>query len=64
MLGVSKKILKKYGAVSRRSSTCNGSSAATKANADIGIGITGIAGPGGATKNKKVGDVYVAISAF
>ena len=32
-----------------------------KANANIGIGITGIAGPGGATKSKKVGEVYVAL---
>ena len=36
-------------------------SAAIKANANIGIGITGIAGPGGATKNKKVGEVYVSL---
>ena len=62
MLGVSKKTLKKYGAVSWQVAREMASSAAIKANADIGIGITGIAGPGGATKNKKVGDVYIAIS--
>ncbi len=64
MLGVSKKTLKKYGAVSRQVAREMASSAAIKANADIGIGITGIAGPGGATKNKKVGDVYVALVHF
>ena len=53
MLGVSKKTLKKYGAVSWQVAREMASSAAIKANADIGIGITGIAGPGGATKNKK-----------
>ena len=64
MLGVSKKTLKKYGAVSWQVAREMASSAAIKANADIGIGITGIAGPGGATKNKKVGDVYVTLYRF
>ena len=64
MLGVSKKTLKKYGELSRQVAREMASSAAIKANADIGIGITGIAGPGGATKNKKVGDVYVALVHF
>ena len=64
MLGVSKKILKKYGAVSVDVALAMASSAATKANADIGIGITGIAGPRGATKNKKVGDVFVGLVHF
>ena len=62
MLGISKKKLKKYGAVSEEIASIMANSAAIKANANIGIGITGIAGPGGATKNKKVGDVYIAIS--
>ena len=61
MLGVSKKTLKKYGAVSWQVAREMASSAAIKANADIGIGITGIAGPRGATKNKKVGDVFVGL---
>jgi PncC family amidohydrolase len=29
---------------------------------DIGISITGIAGPGGATENKKAGLVYMALA--
>ena len=64
MLGVSKKTLKKYGAVSWQVAREMASSAAIKANADIGIGITGIAGPRGATKNKKVGDVFVGLVHF
>ena len=62
MLGVSKKSLKKFGAVSAEIAISMAEIAASKGKADIGIGITGIAGPGGATKNKKVGDVYIAIS--
>ena len=64
MLGISKKKLKKYGAVSEEIASIMANSAAIKANANIGIGITGIAGPGGATKNKKVGDVYVTLYRF
>ena len=62
MLGVSKKTLKKYGAVSLEVACEMADCAAFKANTNIGIGITGIAGPGGSTKKKKVGDVYIAIS--
>ena len=64
MLGISKKKIKKYGAVSKSIAGSMAESAAVKANADIGIGITGIAGPGGATKNKKVGDVYITLYRF
>ena len=61
MLGISKKKLKKYGAVSEEIASIMANSAAIKANANIGIGITGIAGPGGATRKKKVGEVYVSL---
>ena len=60
MLGISKKKLKKYGAVSMEIAGSMAESALLKANANIGIGITGIAGPGGGTKKKKVGDVYIS----
>ena len=64
MLGIKKKELKKYGAVSIEIARSMAESAVVKANAEIGIGITGIAGPGGATKKKKVGDVYIASCRF
>ena len=64
MLAISKKKLKKYGAVSEEIAKLMAYSAAIKGNANIGVGITGIAGPGGATKTKKVGEVYIALSVF
>ena len=33
-----------------------------KAGADLGLGITGLAGPGGGTPEKPVGLVYMALS--
>jgi len=61
MLGIPKKKLKKYGAVSMEIAGSMAESVLLKANANIGIGITGIAGPGGATRKKKVGEVYVSL---
>lgn len=61
MLGVSETTLKKFGAVSEETALemCRGIKKA--ANADFGIGITGIAGPGGGTADKPVGLVYIGI---
>ena len=56
--------IKKFGAVSHEVAIEMAETVAFNAKADIGIGITGIAGPGGATKNKKVGDVYVTLYRF
>lgn len=60
-LGVSADTLEKYGAVSPQTAyeMCRG--AKENGGADIGIGITGIAGPGGGTPEKPVGLVYIGI---
>ena len=60
--GVSGKTLAHYGAVSVQTAREMASSIRDKMNSDIGIGITGIAGPGGSTKKKPVGLVYIALS--
>ena len=52
LLGVSHGPLVRYGAVSRQT-------AAKAAKAEIGLSTTGIAGPGGGTKEKPVGLIYV-----
>lgn len=61
LLGVRKKTLKRYGAVSVQTAfeMCKG--VRNRANADFGIGITGIAGPTGGTDEKPVGLVYIGI---
>ena len=64
ILGISEETIKKFGAVSHEVAIEMAETVAFNAKADIGIGITGIAGPGGATKNKKVGDVYIALYHF
>ncbi len=61
-LGIHKKLIDRYGAVSGQVAGEMARSVAVAGNADIGVGITGIAGPGGGTPEKPVGLVYVAVS--
>jgi nicotinamide-nucleotide amidase len=62
ILGVKKETLKKYGAVSAQAAKEMAQGIREMTKADIGISITGIAGPGGATKGKPVGLVFMHIS--
>tara|TARA_B100000029_G_scaffold487247_2_gene542598 strand:- start:3255 stop:3728 length:474 start_codon:yes stop_codon:yes gene_type:complete len=61
LLNVSKKLIKKHGAVSIQCcfSMVNNVSKISKSN--IAVSITGIAGPSGGTKKKPVGLVYIGI---
>ena len=61
LLKVPKKIINKHGAVSIQCcfTMVNNLSKISKTN--IAVSITGIAGPGGGTKNKPVGLVYLGI---
>jgi nicotinamide-nucleotide amidase len=61
-LGISPKLLKRYGAVSKATAQAMARGIKNTANADIGIGVTGITGPTGATKNKPVGLVHIALA--
>ena len=60
-LGVSEETIKKFGAVSKETAKEMAEGIAKVANTDIGIATTGLAGPGGATKDKPVGLVYIGL---
>lgn len=59
ILKVKKKTLKKHGAVSRQTAKQMAEGAVAAAGANVAISVTGIAGPGGGTKEKPVGLVYI-----
>ena len=60
-LKVSKATLKKFGAVSQPVALSMAGEVRKVLNTDFGIGITGIAGPGGGTKTKSIGLTYIAV---
>ncbi len=62
IVGVKNKTLKKFGAVSEQTAKEMALGVKKITNSDIGISITGIAGPGGGTKTKPVGLVYIGIA--
>ena len=58
--GVKLETLAAYGAVSEQTAAEMAGGLREKSGADIAVATTGIAGPGGGTKEKPVGLVYVA----
>ena len=62
VVNVSEELLNRYGAVSPECAEAMAHGVRQLSGADIGIGITGIAGPGGGTEDKPVGLVYVGLS--
>jgi PncC family amidohydrolase len=62
VLGVRKKTLGKYGAVSSQTAKEMAEGVRKLINADIGLSDTGIAGPTGATPEKPVGLFYIGLS--
>ena len=61
-LGVPPRLLAQYGAVSAECAAALARGARRELGADLGVSITGVAGPGGGTKTKPVGLVFVAVS--
>ena len=61
ILKVNKNIIKKYGAVSKVCCKAMVQNLSKISNSKINVSITGIAGPGGGTKEKPVGLVFIGI---
>jgi len=60
MLGVPEATLKSFGAVSAETAWAMAAGALARSHADLAVAITGIAGPGGGSKQKPVGLVHFA----
>jgi nicotinamide-nucleotide amidase len=61
-VGVAAELIERHGAVSREVAEALALGARAKLAADIGIGVTGIAGPGGAGPEKPIGLVWLSIA--
>lgn len=61
LLGVDGALIERFGAVSVEVSDAMAAGACEKFGAEIGVGITGIAGPGGATESKPAGHVCISL---
>ncbi len=62
LIGVKGETLEKYGAVSEETAKEMAEGARRVSGSDIAVSVTGIAGPGGGTKEKPVGLVYIGVS--
>lgn len=62
-LGIPAELIAEHGAVSEPVARAMAETVRDKAGASVGIGVTGIAGPGGGTVEKPVGTVAVAVAA-
>jgi PncC family amidohydrolase len=62
VLGVPAEILEREGAVSEATALAMAEGARRLLGADVGVAVTGIAGPAGGTEDKPVGLTYVALA--
>jgi nicotinamide-nucleotide amidase len=62
LVGVPRALLVAHGAVSAEVARALADGARGRLGAEVGIGVTGIAGPGGGSEEKPVGLVWLAVS--
>jgi len=60
--GVSPSLIERHGAVSREVAASLAEGIRERCDTTFGLGVTGIAGPGGGTEEKPVGLVYIGVS--
>jgi PncC family amidohydrolase len=62
LLGVPKLIIESFGAVSSETAKAMAEGIKNISRSNLGLAVTGIAGPGGVSPNKPVGLVYIALA--
>ncbi len=62
LLGVPAEVIERHGAVSEEVAVALAEGARRELRADLGIGVTGVAGPGGGTEEKPVGLVHLCVA--
>jgi nicotinamide-nucleotide amidase len=63
LAGVPRELIERHGAVSQEVAEALADGAAARVGADVGVGVTGVAGPGGGTEEKPVGLVWISVAA-
>jgi nicotinamide-nucleotide amidase len=61
-VGVEPKTIDEHGAVSEQVAQALAHGATRRLGADIGVGLTGVAGPGGGSENKPIGLVWLCVA--
>jgi nicotinamide-nucleotide amidase len=61
--GVASELIARHGAVSEEVARALADGARTHLGVDVGVGVTGVAGPGGGTAEKPVGLVWLSVAA-
>jgi nicotinamide-nucleotide amidase len=61
LAGVDRKLIEQHGAVSEQIAKALAEGVRARMDTDVGVGVTGVAGPGGGTEQKPVGLVWLSV---